>query len=105
MAPETGHIEVWEFQVKPECVAEFAAAYGPSGDWAHLFSRSPEFAGVELVGSSEGHARFFTLDRWGSAGAMDEFLTLHATAYDVLDRRFRNLTVWERRIGGFPAAA
>jgi hypothetical protein len=45
------------------------------------------------------------LDHWGSQAAMDEFLASNATAYDVLDRRFTGLTVWERRIGGFACDA
>ncbi len=65
---ESTYIVVWEFQVKEECQAEFIAAYGPDGDWARLFRRSPEFLGVELVGSVGNSARFFTLDHWSSAG-------------------------------------
>ncbi len=48
---ESTYIVVWEFQVKTECEAEFVAAYGPDGEWARLFMRSPEFLGVELLGS------------------------------------------------------
>jgi hypothetical protein len=103
VARESAYIVVWEYQVKPECVAEFVSAYGPEGDWARLFLRSVEFLGVELLGSVEDRTRFFTLDHWSSAGGMDDFLAAHATAYDVLDRRFRGFTIWERRIGGFPA--
>ena len=51
VARESTYIVVWEFQVKKECQAEFVAAYGPDGDWARLFRRSPEFLGVELLGS------------------------------------------------------
>jgi hypothetical protein len=38
---------------------------------------------------------------------MDTFMSANAnaTAYDVLDRRFTSLIVWERRIGGFPTQA
>jgi hypothetical protein len=38
---------------------------------------------------------------------MDTFMSVNAnaTAYDVLDRRFTSLTVWQRRIGGFPTDA
>ena len=36
---------------------------------------------------------------------MDVFMSANATAYDVLDRRFGSLTVWERRIGAFPTEA
>jgi hypothetical protein len=102
---ESTYIVVWEFQVKAECEAEFVAAYGPDGEWARLFRRSPEFLGVELLGSVRNSARFFTLDQWTSAAEMDGFLAANATAYDVLDRRFSSLTVWERRIGGFPCDA
>jgi hypothetical protein len=102
---ESTYIVVWEYQVKAECQAEFVAAYGPDGEWARLFHRSAEFVGVELLGSVGNAARFFTLDHWCSQAAMDEFLASNATAYDVLDRRFTGLTVWERRIGGFSCDA
>jgi hypothetical protein len=102
VARESAYIVVWEFQVKRECEAEFVEAYGPDGEWARLFRRSPEFLGVELLGSAGSSGRFFTLDHWGSESGLEVFLSAHATAYDVLDRRFGSLTVWERRIGGFP---
>jgi Antibiotic biosynthesis monooxygenase len=104
-AAASTYIVVWEYQVKPECEAEFVAAYGSEGDWARLFRRSAEFQGLELLGSAGNTGRFFTLDRWSSAAAMDVFLNTNATAYDVLDRRFSELTVWERRIGGFSCDA
>jgi hypothetical protein len=102
---ENAYIVVWEYQVKAGCEAEFVAAYGSDGEWAKLFERSPEFLGVELLGSVGIAGRFFTLDRWSSSEAMDVFLAANATAYDVLDRRFSAFTVWERRIGGFPLDA
>jgi quinol monooxygenase YgiN len=102
---ESTYIVVWEFQVKAECETEFIAAYGPEGEWARLFRRSPEFLGVELMESVGNPGRFFTLDHWYSAAARDMFMSANATAYDVLDRRFANLTVWERRIGAFPTDA
>jgi hypothetical protein len=105
-APVTStYIVVWEYQVKPDCEAEFVAAYGPDGDWARLFRRSAEFQGVELLGSAGNMGKFFTLDHWSSSAAMDVFLSANATAYDVLDRRFSGLTIWERRIGGFSCDA
>jgi hypothetical protein len=71
---ESTYIVVWEFQVKAECEAEFVAAYGPDGEWARLFRRSPEFLGVELLGSVGNSARFFTLDHWSSASGLEVFL-------------------------------
>jgi quinol monooxygenase YgiN len=98
---ESSYIVVWEFQVKPECTAEFVAAYGPDGEWARLFRRSPEFVEVELVGSAQDPGRFYTLDHWTSAAAMESFLSANATAYDVLDRRLTGLTLWELRVGAY----
>src|ERR1700733_11998378 len=104
-ALESNYIVVWEYQGKAECEADFVAAYGPDGDWARFFGRSREFICVELLGSVGNAARFFTLDHWCSATAMAEFLAAHVTACAVMDRRFSGLTVWERRIGGFPTDA
>src|SRR5258708_15607125 len=97
MVLESTYIVVWEVQVKAECEAEFVTAYGPDGEWARLFRRSPEFLGVELLGSVGNASRFFTLDHWCSAAAMDVFMSANATAYDVLDRRFSGFMVCERR--------
>lgn len=102
---ESSYIVIWEFQVKPGCTAEFVKAYGPDGDWAQMFSRSPEFIQVDLVGSVRDSGRFFTLDHWSSAAAMEGFLAANATAYDVLDRKLTGLTVWERRVGAFAGEA
>src|SRR5260370_5911237 len=82
---ESTYIVVWEFQVKAGSEAEFVTAYGPDGEWARLFRRSPEFLGVELLGSVGNPGRFFTLDHWRSAAAMGMFMFANATAYDVLD--------------------
>src|SRR5271170_6887647 len=95
---ESTYIVVWEFQVKEGCQAEFVAAYGPAGDWARLFRRSPAFLGGELLGSVGNSARFFTLDHCSSVPGLEVVLGNNATAYDVLDRRFNGLTMWERRI-------
>ena len=73
VARESTYIVVWEFQVKEGCLAEFVAAYGPDGEWARLFRRSPEFLGVELVGSVGNASRFFTLDHWSSASGLECF--------------------------------
>jgi hypothetical protein len=105
VARESAYIVVWEYQVKPESEADFVLAYGPDGEWARLFRRSAEFLGVELLGSVGNAGRFFTLDHWSSPTGLEAFLSANATAYDVLDRRFGGLTLWERRIGGFPSEA
>src|SRR5258708_12583982 len=102
MVLESTYIVVWEFQVKAECEAEFVTAYGPDGEWARLFRRSPEFLGVELLGSVGNASRFFTLDHWCSAAAMDVFMSANPTADYLLARRLRGFTVGQRRIAALP---
>ena len=55
---------VWEFTVSPEQRAEFARAYGPEGDWAHLFARCDGYVSTELLRDAELPDRCLTLDYW-----------------------------------------
>ncbi len=43
------HVIVWEFQVKPERLGEFCAAYGPGGEWAMLFRLADGYEGTDLL--------------------------------------------------------
>ena len=99
---EGPYLVVREFQVKREREAEFMAAYGPDGEWARLFRRSPEFLGLELVESVGSPRRFMTFDHWASANGFEAFCVANAIAYESLNQRLQGLTEWERRIGGFP---
>ena len=76
VARESTYIVVWEFQVKAECEAEFVAAYGPDGEWARLFRRSPEFLGIELLGSVGNSSRH--QDNCGGGDHRTERIDSHA---------------------------
>lgn len=89
---------VWEFAAAPGRAAAFEAAYGPSGAWAKLFARSPDYLGTELLGS-EG--RYLTLDRWAGPGAFEAFKAAHGEDYAALDRACEALTAGESRLGIF----
>jgi len=54
---------VWEFRVKAGRKAEFEQRYGPRGDWAQLFRRSPAYRGTDLLRDTADANRYLTLDR------------------------------------------
>jgi len=89
--------------VRSGCEAAFVEAYSPTGVWARLFRKSPEFLGVELVQSVKHPSRYFTLDAWTSRVAFENFRHDYCESYETLDVKLAGLTEWERRIGAFPS--
>jgi len=89
---------LWEFEVDPDHAVEFEAAYGPEGDWARLFRRSPAYLGTELWRDAGGR-RYWTLDRWRDSEAFAAFRALHGADYAALDARCERLTTGERKLG------
>jgi quinol monooxygenase YgiN len=90
---------IWEFRVSPEFVAEFECNYGPDGEWAQLFRRSPAYHGTELLRDQDDPLRFVTVDKWedlASYSAMRE-----EKEYALLDIACEKLVVSERLIGIF----
>lgn len=89
---------VWEFRVQPGRAAEFERAYGPEGDWARLFRRSPAYLGTELL---RGPERYLTLDRWDAASDFEAFKAAHEDDYHALDAACEPLCSGEWLIGRF----
>jgi len=92
---------VWEFRVQPGRAAEFERAYGPVGDWARLFRRSPAYHGTELLRDSQEPERYLTLDRWNGASDFEAFKSAHGDDYRRLDQACEPLCSEERLIGRF----
>lgn len=92
---------VWKFDVAVQHRAAFEVAYGPEGAWAELFSESPDFDGTELLRGDDGF--YLTLDRWSSADAYDNFVTLHRSDYARIDEDCEALTESEELVGRFEA--
>lgn len=113
------YVIVWEFAVTAEHVEAFERAYGPDGDWAALFQRSPQFHGTELLRSTLDDAvedevalessadaeksgrTYFTIDRWASRDAYIAFNERWADAYEEMDNRFLELCESEVCLGKF----
>ncbi|HMD16141.1 MAG TPA: antibiotic biosynthesis monooxygenase, partial [Terriglobales bacterium] len=86
------YLVIWEFQVKPEAKPAFEQAYGPAGDWARLFSQSPDYRGTQLLRDSNRSGRYLTLDRWTSREAFHQFKQAHQADYEAFDQRCKALT-------------
>ena len=77
------YVIIWEFQVKPEHVAEFEKSYGENGQWVKLFKSNSSYLGTELLRSSSHH--YLTIDRWKSEKAYESFLFDTQEEYETLD--------------------
>jgi heme-degrading monooxygenase HmoA len=92
---------LWQFDITDENTAGFEAAYGASGSWAQLFSRSKDYLGTELLKDAYVPGRYVTVDRWRSEDAFRAFRAQHDAEYEILDRECDSLTGVEMRIGAF----
>lgn len=95
------YVIIWEFMVRPECVADFERAYGRNGDWVRFFGGEHEYEGTELLKDPENAFRYVTIDRWESASAYHAFRKKQRNEYAALDRRFQQWTTRETFIGSF----
>jgi heme-degrading monooxygenase HmoA len=94
-------VVVWRFEIAEEKVVAFEAAYGPEGNWAQLFRRSPEYVGTELLRDAYVAGSYLTIDRWKSEEAFRAFRKDHDGAYEELDRACDALTEKETRVGAY----
>ncbi|HET7206123.1 MAG TPA: antibiotic biosynthesis monooxygenase [Terriglobales bacterium] len=99
-----GYLVIWEFQARPETVAAFVQAYGPSGDWVKLFRGAYGYLGTELVRDVNSPQRFITIDFWSSRQDYDEFRIQHGVEYKRIDEKCAQLTLAERLVGEFEPA-
>ncbi|MEA2564471.1 MAG: hypothetical protein QOH06_5975 [Acidobacteriota bacterium] len=91
----------WEFRVYPGQEGEFERAYGPEGDWARLFRRSPAYRGTELLRDPDAPELYLTLDRWDAAADFEAFKTANEEDYRRLDTACEPLCSEERLVGRF----
>lgn len=92
---------VWELRVQPGQAAGFERAYGPEGDWARLFRRSPAYHGTELLRDADDPERYLTLDRWDRPSDFEAFKAEHGEEYHALDQACGSLCSGEQLVGRF----
>ena len=86
-------VRVWKYRVHLEYVDAFERAYGPEGDWALLFDRSPGFEGTRLFRDCSDGAIFVTVDTWSDKSHWDLFIGRWKTEYYRLDETLAYLTI------------
>jgi heme-degrading monooxygenase HmoA len=91
----------WEFQVKPDKIAEFERRYGSHGDWAQLFRRAKGFQHTTLGRSTHAPGHYLVTDVWDDAEAFAQFKKDFREAYVQLDKLCESLTLEEKHIGDF----
>jgi heme-degrading monooxygenase HmoA len=94
------YVIVWEYSVVAEAEGEFERAYGAGGTWATFFGESPHYLGTELLRSVEDDS-YWTIDRWSSREAYEQFLEEHSGEYERIDNSCAQLTETELVIGRF----
>jgi len=92
---------VWEFHPKPERVEEFEKIYGPDGDWATLFRKSPHYHRTILTRDLNFAGRYLLTDIWDDHASFNEFKNTFREEYDRLDSMCESLILQEIRIGEF----
>ena len=102
------YVIVWEFQVAAARARDFERAYGPDGDWARFFQRAPAFRGAELLWGTGDDADeassdpvYWTVDRWDSREAYEDFNARFEREYEALDMRLADLCELEVCLGKF----
>jgi heme-degrading monooxygenase HmoA len=97
----TVYVVLWRFRPRVGQASEFERAYGPSGEWAHLFRRGDGYLGTELLQCSDDPREYLTLDRWASRAAYEAFRARWSSKYRRLDHRLEELTEEETLLGAF----
>ena len=90
---------VWEFDAKPERVADFEKIYAADGRWATFFKQSPDYLGTALYKNTQDTHRFVAVDHWRSRTAYENFRKAKSADYAKLDEWCRQLLAHERMLG------
>ncbi|MDX1393992.1 MAG: hypothetical protein R3195_06370 [Gemmatimonadota bacterium] len=91
---------MWSYGIDPDDTSAFERLYGPDGDWARFFARSPAYAGTELLRDPTGD-RYLTIDRWADEASHAEFVERHRDEFERLDAAGARLTREETFVGRF----
>lgn len=91
-------IIIWRYTVASDRDDDFRSAYGPRGEWSHLFDPGNGYLGTELV-ECDQPGSYITVDRWRNETDFDRFMAAMSTEYQKLDKKLATLTTSEELIG------
>ena len=95
---DAGERLVWRYEVNPDFVEAFEAAYGEGGDWDAFFSGAPGYTRTEFYREVSAPHVFVTIDYWSQPGQRDAYVASRQAEFDAIDARCGEFTVEERRI-------
>jgi heme-degrading monooxygenase HmoA len=102
---EPGFVCIWSYRIRSEASRRFEEVYGPSGDWARLFARTPGYLGTRLYRDMDDASRYLTVDAWRTGADFDAFRRDHGGEYELLDQWSAALSLEEDRLGCFGPVA
>ncbi|HRX41034.1 MAG TPA: hypothetical protein P5072_16475 [Parvularculaceae bacterium] len=95
------HAYIWSYRVKPEWREKFQRAYGPNGEWAVFFARSPGYVRTDLLSDEREELCFVTIDYFKDEHVRGLLVEAHKDEYAAIDKRWQDATVEETYIGAF----
>ncbi len=95
---DDGERFVWRYEVKPDSIEAFEAAYGEGGDWDAFFADAPGYARTEFYRELSTPNVYVTIDYWSLPGQRGAYVASRKAEYDELDARCAEFTLEERRI-------
>ena len=98
---EPGFVCLWGYRVRSDARLPFERVYGPNGDWAQLFRRSPGYLETGLYRDLDDGTRYISVDAWRTMADFDAFRRDHGAEYERLDQRHASLKLEEERLGCF----
>jgi hypothetical protein len=96
-------VYIWWYEVREGRELEFETLYGPDGGWAHLFRKSVQYLGTDLLRDRDKERGYVTIDRWESESAYRGFVVEHRDEFAELDRQGEQFTTKETPLGEFNA--
>jgi heme-degrading monooxygenase HmoA len=92
---------IWEFEAKPDKLAEFEKMYNSQGGWAQLFQKGRGFIQTELIQNIEASNRYIVLDHWQSRVDYLAFREAYNEEYEIIEANSRASIIKERLLGAF----
>jgi len=92
---------IWRFRAKLDQVGHFRRIYGEDGEWAKLFSHSPDYRGTLLLQDTSDPLLFMVIDRWSAGESFTIFRKKYGREYELLDQQCLELTDEETLVGHF----
>ena len=94
---------VWQFDVRPDCSAEFEEFYGANGGWTAMNRRSRSYLGSSFLVDQNVPSRYLMIEYWSEMLVYERHKTNQHTDITELEARRNELVVSIEPLGIFTA--